>query len=149
MSHPLMSDLKHELSGLPLLCKHRLNHNHPGGSTSERPITTCYHKNWRGKHVFLFVHVVAASLVFWQSLVCGHTHSHTLAVVFLWTVQWAGGHPQPVSEQQHRVTGGVHGVLRHEERHAVRALRTHRYLLPLLPSCEEVSHLQRSGPVQN
>lgn len=63
--------------------------------------------------------------------------------------QWPGGHPQPISEQQHRVTGGVHGVFRHEEGHSVRALWTHRHLLPLLPSCQEMSHLQRSGPVKN
>lgn len=55
--------------------------------------------------------------------------------------QRPGGHPQPVSEQQHRVAGGVYGVLRHEERHSVRALRTHRHLLPLLATRQEVSHL--------
>lgn len=85
MSHPLMFDLKNERSGLSLLRKHRWNHNHPGGSTSERSMTTCCHKKSamtaEGKHVFLFIHVIAAWLVFCQSLVCSpfcsHSHTHT------------------------------------------------------------------------
>lgn len=44
MSYPLMFDLKNLLSGLFLLHKNRLNHNHPGGSTSERSLLRCYHK---------------------------------------------------------------------------------------------------------
>lgn len=76
------------------------------------------------------------------------SHTHTLRFYFS-MFQWPGGHPQPVSEQQHRVPGGVYGVFGHEERHSVRALWTHRHLLPLLPSCQEVSHLQGSGPVEN
>lgn len=63
--------------------------------------------------------------------------------------QRPGRHPQPVPEQQHRVTGGVYGVLGHEERHSVRALWTHRHLFSLLAPSQEVSHLQGSGPVEN
>lgn len=101
---------------------------------------------------FSFFLVLAASSCFLCSLsasfACNLLRFHTLWFSFQ-MLQRPGRHPQPISEQQYRVTGGMYGVFRHEERHAVRTLRTHRHLLPLLATCQEVSHLQGSGPVKN
>lgn len=83
------------------------------------------------------------------SLNCNLFCSHTLPVILFSMFQWPGGHSQSIYEQQHWVAGGVYGVFWHEERHSFWALWTHCHLLPLLPSCQEVSHLQRSGPVKN
>lgn len=81
-----MSDLKHELSGLPLLCKHRLNHNHPGGSTSERPITTCYHKNSamtaEGGSMFSSLFTSSLPHLFSDSLLFADTHTLTHSLLF-------------------------------------------------------------------
>lgn len=86
MSHSLTFDLRNELSGLSLLHKNRLNHNHPVVSTSENTMMACYHNKsamtGEGKHIFLSVHVVAASLVFCQSLVCSLFCSHTHMLLF-------------------------------------------------------------------
>lgn len=43
----------------------------------------------------------------------------------------------------------MHGVLGYEKGHTFWPLRSHRHLLSLLASRQEVSHLQRTGPVQN
>lgn len=43
----------------------------------------------------------------------------------------------------------MYGVLGYEKGHAFWPLWSYRHLLSLLASCQEVSHLQRTGPVQN
>lgn len=80
---------------------------------------------------------------------CSSCSSLLFRTLSLSLPQRPGGHPQPVPQQQHGVAGGVHGVLGHEERHSVRAVRPHRHLLAVLAAGQEVSHLQGPGPVQN
>lgn len=70
MSYPLMVDLKNELSELSLLCKNRLNQNHPGGSISERSLMMCYYKKIWKEACFSLCILVTASLVFCQSVIC-------------------------------------------------------------------------------
>lgn len=95
----------------------------------------------------IYVDSVSYFIVFRQNL--GSGLSKVSCTVYLLVFQWPSGHPEPVAEQQHGVSGGVHGVLRHEARHSVWAVWTHRHLLTLLSSRQKVSHLQGAGPVQN
>ena len=63
--------------------------------------------------------------------------------------------PQPIQSAEpvvvgwSGVAGRVHGVFRHEARHALRAVWTHRHLLSVLAARQEVPHLQGVCAVQD